>query len=268
HEFEVFWAFTWRDWSVTIIPGTMYAITAIRSLPVAVPPRSIALGLGRTLVYLILLLYTFTSSNQISGVAEDRINKPDRPIPSGRISLQGGYIRWYASTGAFLILGAAEGVMPWTVLWVLLTVAHNFTAFGKHWFTRNTVFMSLTTLCIMQPMWLHFTPSNPREWRWVLTLSVLSGILFQVQDFRDIVGDSATGRHTLPLALGERSSRRVMAVLFALTPLLSSVVEFTSGYWGCGFGLGMLYLAYRILQGTSKEYDHQTYMVSICFPAR
>ncbi|KAJ7890986.1 UbiA prenyltransferase family-domain-containing protein [Mycena olivaceomarginata] len=261
HEFEVFWAFTWRDWTTTIIPGTMYAITAVRSLPIALPSRFIALGLGRTLIYLILLIYTFTSSNQISGVAEDRINKPDRPIPSGRISLGGAYIRWYASTGAFLILGAAEGVMPWTVLWVLLTIAQNFTGFGKHWFTRNAVFISLGTLCIMQPMWVQFAPNNPREWRWVVTLSVLSGILFQVQDFRDIVGDRATGRNTLPLALGERSSRCVMAVLFALTPVFSSVVDFTSGYWGYGFALGMLYLAYRILQGASKEYDHQTYMM-------
>ncbi|KAJ6526402.1 hypothetical protein B0H19DRAFT_1275758 [Mycena capillaripes] len=239
HEFEVFWAFTWRDWTTTIIPGTMYAITAVRSLPVALPPRFIALGLGRTLIYLILLIYTFTSSNQISGVAEDRINKPDRPIPSGRISLRGAYGRWYASTGAFLILGAGEGVMPWTVLWVLLTIAQNFTGFGKHWFTRNAVFISLGTLCIMQPI----------------------GILFQVQDFRDIVGDRATGRNTLPLALGERSSRRVMAVLFALIPVFFSVVDFTSGYWSYGLGLGMLYLAYRILQGASKEYDHQTYMM-------
>ncbi|KAJ7842721.1 UbiA prenyltransferase family-domain-containing protein [Mycena olivaceomarginata] len=262
HEFEVFWAFTWRDWTTTIIPGMMYAITAVRSLPVALPPRFIALGLGRTLIYLILLIYTFTSSNQISSVAEDRINKPDRPIPSGRISLQGAYIRWYASTVAFLILGAAEGVMPWTVLWFLLTIAQNFTGFRKHWFTRNSVFISLGTLCIMQPMWIQFAPNNSPEWRWVLTLSVLRGILFQVQDFRDIVGDRAAGRNTLPLALGERSSRRVMAVLFAWT----SVVDFTSGYWG-GFELGMLYLAYRILQGASKEYNHQTYMVSTCFPA-
>ncbi|KAJ6481600.1 UbiA prenyltransferase family-domain-containing protein [Mycena vulgaris] len=261
HELDVFWAFTWRDWSTTIIPGTMYAITALRSLPVALPPRIIALGLGRTLIYLILLVYTFTSSNQISGVAEDRINKPDRPIPSGRVSLRGAYIRWYASTGAFLILGAAEGVMPWTVLWVLLTIAQNFTGFGKHWFTRNAVFISLGTLCIMQPMWVQFAPMSPREWRWVLTLSVLSGILFQVQDFRDIVGDRATGRNTLPLALGERNSRCVMTVLFALTPLFCSVVGFTSGYWGYGFGLGMLYLAHRILQGASKDYDHQTYMM-------
>ncbi|KAF7374542.1 UbiA prenyltransferase [Mycena sanguinolenta] len=191
HEFAIFWAFTWRDWTTTIIPGTMYAIAAVRSLPVTLPLQSIALGLGRTLVYLILLIYTFTSSNQISGVAEDRINKPDRPIPSGRITLQGAYIRWYASTAAFLILGAAEGVLHWTVLWVLLTIAQNFTAFGKHWFTRNAVFISLGTLCIMQPMWVQFAPNNPREWQWVLTLSVLSGILFQVQDFRDIVGDRA-----------------------------------------------------------------------------
>ncbi|KAJ6460573.1 hypothetical protein C8R45DRAFT_1221026 [Mycena sanguinolenta] len=165
------------------------------------------------------------------------------PIPSGRISLRRAYIRWYASTRAFLILGAAEGVLPWATLWVLLTIAENFTAFGKHWFTRNAIFITFGTLCIMQPMWVHFALNNPREWQWVLTLSALSGILLQVQDFRDIVGDRATGRNMLPLALGERSSRRVMAVLFALNALFTSV------------------LAYRILQGTSKEYDHQTYMM-------
>ncbi|KAJ7302767.1 UbiA prenyltransferase family-domain-containing protein [Mycena albidolilacea] len=262
HEFKVFRAFTWRDWSASLIPGMMYAITAIRCLPSPLSTAFIALGIGRALIYLVLYLYSYNLSNQIAGVAEDSINKPDRPLPSGRVSLRGAYVRLYASIVAFLVIGAAWGVMRWTILWLLLSIAENFTGLGKHWFTRNTVFISAGTVCLLQPMWELFAPSRPREWNWVLILSSLCGTLANVQDFRDVEGDRATGRHTLPLAFGDRNSRRIMAVLFCMTPLFCWVVEFTSGYHAYGFGLVMIYLAYRILRGGSKVYDDETYTVS------
>lgn len=39
--------------------------------------------------YFWLFLYSFCLDNQITGVAEDRLNKPDRVIPSGRLPLAG-----------------------------------------------------------------------------------------------------------------------------------------------------------------------------------
>ncbi|KAJ6535156.1 UbiA prenyltransferase family-domain-containing protein [Mycena capillaripes] len=264
NELDVFWAFTWRDWSSTLIPGMMYTVAVFRRLPFPVSPSFIGLGIGRALIYLALYIYSFNLSNQIHGVTEDRINKPSRPLPSGRISLREAYFRWYATTVAFLVVGAAWGVGQWSLLWVLLTIAHNFGGFDKHWFTRNLVFISLGVIALLQPMWELLAPSSSTEWQWMLMLSGFSGILCNVQDFRDVEGDRAIGRHTLPLALGERDSRRVMAAFFSITPPIFWAVELISGYHVYWFGLSMLYIAYRILRGTSREYDHKTYIIFTC----
>ncbi|THH15916.1 hypothetical protein EW146_g4640 [Bondarzewia mesenterica] len=53
-ELDIFLGF-WRDWSTTIIPGSIFAIT---------------------------------------GVDQDRINKPDRPIPSGKVTVSGAKRHW------------------------------------------------------------------------------------------------------------------------------------------------------------------------------
>ncbi|KAJ6534382.1 UbiA prenyltransferase family-domain-containing protein [Mycena capillaripes] len=261
HELRLFWAFTWRDWPASVIPGMMYAITALRCLPLPLSPAFAALCIGRAFVYLLLYIYSFTLSNQINGVAEDSIDKPDRPLPSGCVSLKEAYTRWYISTALLLFIGQVWGVLTWCLLWVILTIAHNFSGGGKHWFTRNLVFITLAVLCLLQPVWLLVTPMSTGEWQWLITLCVLSGVLFNIQDLRDVEGDLVAGRHTLPLAIGECASRYVLAALCCITPVVCWILDFLTGHCGCALALGIFYVAHRIVRGHSRDYDHTTYMI-------
>ncbi|KAJ7201893.1 UbiA prenyltransferase family-domain-containing protein [Mycena pura] len=262
HELRVFWHFTWRDWSAAIIPGTMCTIAALRALD-----STLSAGFtARSVLYCLLFLYAFDIANQINGIAEDQINKPDRPLPSGRVSLRGAYIRWYASTAAYLAAGAAWGVLPWTALWVCITICLTFGDGDKHWATKNMLFMTAGSLCLLQGAWGLVAPPSARETRWTVLLSSAFGILASLQDLRDVEGDRVAGRRTLPIVLGD-NFRWVMAALTCAVPAICWKLEFLHyshvlvGYCGAALTLSTFYMAYRILRGSSRKYDHKTYMI-------
>ncbi|KAJ7705579.1 UbiA prenyltransferase family, partial [Mycena rosella] len=146
-------------------------------------------------VYFLLYIYAFDIANKINGVAEDRINKPDRPLSSGRVSLQGAYVRWYVTTAAHLVVGAAWGFLPWTALWIFITYTLASTAAIK------PTFMFIGSLCLLQAAWGLVAPLTAHEWRWVLLLGWVFGIVASVQDMRDVEGDKVAGCCTLPIVL-------------------------------------------------------------------
>ncbi|KAJ7201896.1 UbiA prenyltransferase family-domain-containing protein [Mycena pura] len=266
HEIRAFWYFTWRDWSAAIIPGTMCTIAALRALDSTASAGLIARSLVRSVLYCLPFLYSFNIANQINGVAEDQINKPDRPLPSGRVSLRGAYIRWHAMTVAYLAAGAAWGVFPWTALWVCITICLNFGNGDKHWATKNVLFMTAGPLCLFQGAWGLVAPPSAPETRWIVLLSCAFGILASLQDLRDIDWDRVAGRRTLPIILGD-NFRWVMAALTCAVPAICWKLEFLHyshvlvGYCGAALTLSTFYMVYRILRGSSSKYDHKTYMI-------
>ncbi|KAJ7677970.1 UbiA prenyltransferase [Mycena polygramma] len=259
HELRVFWGFTWRDWSSSLFPATIYTIAALRSLD-SVPNELIIRSHIRCTVYFLLYIYSFDIANQINGVPEDLINKPDRPLPSGLVTVQGAYIRWYITTAAHLVVGAAWGVLPWTALWVLITIYSSFLGGDKHWTTKNLIFMSFGSFSLLQAAWGLVTPNDSHQSWWALLLSGVVGVVVNVQDMRDVEGDRIAGRRTLPIILG-RNFRWVMSAIICATPFVCWLLDFMVGYCGLGLALSMFYLAYRVFTGGSKEYDHRSYMI-------
>ncbi|KAJ6460135.1 UbiA prenyltransferase family-domain-containing protein [Mycena vitilis] len=267
HELVVFWDFTWRDWSASLIPGMMYTTAALRSLTPAPSTYQITHDLARSFCYFLLYIYSFDIANQINGLAEDRINKPDRPLSSGRVSLHGAYTRWYITTAAYLLVSIAWGVLPWGALWVAITVYTSFYGGDKHWFTKNLVFMSIGSLCLLHASWGLVAPVTSDEWRWAVTLSGVFGVVANIQDMRDVDGDRASGRRTLPIVLGETKFRRIMAAVIVAAPLFCwrqqffRTPHFTVWYPVAALAFAMLYMASRVFLGRTRNYDHQTYMI-------
>ncbi|KAF7330606.1 UbiA prenyltransferase [Mycena sanguinolenta] len=259
YEIRLFWAFSWRDWSMTIIPGTIPTISALRSLDSA-STRLVVESIAHSLAYFALFVYAFNLANQITGVDEDRINKPDRPLPSGLVTVRGAYIRWYAITLFHLAISATWGVLPWTIPWVLINIHVNFYGGDKHWFTKNLIFLSVGSFCQLQAAWGLVAPITLRETRWAGMLSCMLGIVMNLQDLRDVEGDRIAGRQTLPIVLGD-SFRWVMAVIICAAPFVCWVSDFLVGYCGFGLAVSMFYVAYRVVSGGSREYDHRTYMI-------
>ncbi|KAJ7109601.1 UbiA prenyltransferase family-domain-containing protein [Mycena crocata] len=267
HELVVFWDFTWRDWSASLIPGIMYTTAALRSLNPTPTTLQTAYGVARSFCYFFLYIYSCDLANQINGIAEDCINKPDRPLSSGRVSLHGAYIRWCITTAAYLLISAAWGVLPWSTLWVGITVYASFCGGDKHWFTKNLVLMSVGSLCLLHASWGLVAPLTPSEWRWAVTLSGVFGVVANIQDMRDVEGDLVAGRRTLPIVLGDRNFRRFMVTVIVGAPFLCWRQEFfrtsklSVRYSAVTLAFSMFYLAFRVSRGQNKRYDHQTYMI-------
>ncbi|KAJ7041046.1 hypothetical protein C8F04DRAFT_1177609 [Mycena alexandri] len=242
HELRVFWYFTWRDWSMSVVPGMIEVV--IQSL-------------ARSFIYFLLFIYNFDIANQINGVSEDRINKPDRPLSSGLVSLQGAYIRWYITTAVHLVLAAAWNVLPWAALWVFITIYTSFYGGDKHWTTKNLLFM--------QPgAWSRPLPRASGGGPFCSASFLESSPVYRIcVTLRAI---KSQGRRTLPILMGS-NFRWIMPTIICAAPAICWRLEFLRhthwlvGYCGVLLTLSMFYMAYRVVQGYSPKYHHKTYMI-------
>ncbi|KAJ8481846.1 hypothetical protein ONZ45_g15165 [Pleurotus djamor] len=255
HELGLFLGFTWRDWSTTLIPGLIVALGAAKhdALPIFH-----AIGF---IPWVSAFIYFFNLSNQITGIEEDRINKPDRPIVMGKVSLEGAKRRWVLSITCFLAIAARNGrQVPETCVWIATTAFLSLTAGGGHWFGKNTVGMTTGTWALLGGIYKAIAIPTAEVQRFVWVVALWTGVIMQIQDLRDIQGDTATGRSTLPVVIGEAQSR--LAITFFVMPL---------SYWilwkgGIAAEAPVLLLAahaalgYRVLSGHGPRYDHKTYM--------
>ncbi len=146
-------------------------------------------------------------------VATDRVNRPERPLPAGRLSRRaalveaallagGGLAAAAAASGWHLLVGAAvlAGLIAYdlrlkaTVLWgnlavaALAAAAFPYGALGPHW--------------------------PGRSWAAAVFAGVFHFGREIVKDLEDTAGDQACGLRTLPLAHGRRAAARLAAVTF------------------------------------------------------
>jgi 4-hydroxybenzoate polyprenyltransferase len=91
--------------TATVFPFSFFIITS--SLSASSPYTTLLINTSKCTLLSFLVLYTFTISNQINGIEEDRIDKPDRPIVSGRVGFQGTYARYGIFTLGCLLLAFA-----------------------------------------------------------------------------------------------------------------------------------------------------------------
>ncbi len=163
--------------------------------------------------------------NQITDLDVDRVNKPKRPIPSGRISMAEA---WWVTA----ILGAFALILAWLVGFQCLLLA--------------TAAAILTTIYSMPPIrtkargiWANVTIAIPRGtllkvagWSCVRTVIAVEpwfiGLIFglfllgasSTKDFADIKGDRAGNCRTLPIIYGVRKAAWMIAPFFVLPFLL------------------------------------------------
>ncbi|KAI4521563.1 hypothetical protein K525DRAFT_200969 [Schizophyllum commune Loenen D] len=132
-------------------------------------------------VWVELHLMAFETKNQIVGLDEDKLSKPDRPIPSGRISPESTQILYVCLVLASLLMSARHGLLVPSAIYLTAIVAYNECSLARNWFFKSG----------------------------------------QAQDFRDREGDAAIGRKTLALLLPQAVGRWSLgALLVAWTGVL------------------------------------------------
>ncbi|RUS32513.1 UbiA prenyltransferase family [Jimgerdemannia flammicorona] len=226
-------------------------------------------------------------TNQIWGVEEDKINKPDRPIPSGLVSIEGAKVRLAVSSVlyivfAYLMAGWWPGALG-AVMWLTLCAIYELGDWHRNPFLKSfwNAPGAWLQLAITQSLILEANagdtaglPAQPWSYAWGPAICIFVTSLAHIQDFRDIEGDSAVGRITLPILIGDAPARWVtVPALFANVKMMTfvgraclgaaqtvpyevAVVEWLS--LACA-----IWTAFRLIAYRSPAEDQKTYM-SFC----
>ena len=264
-EVHVIWLFTYYDLSSTLIPAMLFLIGALHSDPQ--PFQATAILVARGLIYFFLYIFTFCVSNQLIGIEEDRLNKPHRPLVTGMVTSRGGMVRWLFGMALFTLAGWLFGVLEWTLLWQVTMIVNNFGGMSKSWVGKHLT-ISLGTLAMMASAWQIITPVTAIAWQWIILTTLALFPLIAVQDLRDMDGDRAIGRKTLPILFGEWPVRIMLGLGFGSLPILIHFgmmlpAGFTLGTFVCDVGIAVtcLTIATRVVLFRTQAADHRTYMI-------
>jgi len=244
--------FTKSDIKTTVIPVTVFAAFAA--------PLNSTSDLLSAACWIWLHLLQFDVSNQIVGVEEDKMNKPDRPIAAGRISLQDALtLRWalvpicvaysafYSLPVAFTSLGIA----------FLSFVYNELGIHAGHWIGRNTCVAVGYGLYELGATYIAGRDKESIDNAAVLAVLTTIGILattYHVQDFKDYEGDRAIGRKTFPIVMPNFARQQTLVAITLWSICVSYI-------WGldsvvatviCGLGL-YTGLRFRTLTKTIED---------------
>ncbi|KAG2064925.1 hypothetical protein BDR04DRAFT_1083782 [Suillus decipiens] len=220
---ETAWLFTRSDFKAMISPAMIFTTV--------VSPRHNLLGLSCVFFWLWLHLFQFNASNQSYSADEDVLNKPWRPVPSGRISvkdcraLRWGLLLFCLSFSSLfsLNIAIASGV------YAVLVVMHDDFHLSHHPVFKNLcnaggyMMYELGFLLILSRGSLLDVTSMK-----ALSCSALVILLtVHAQDFADVNGDRTSGRRTLPIVAPEGSR----IYMLCARPLFSFAL---ASFWSLG----------------------------------
>ncbi|MFI6362307.1 UbiA family prenyltransferase [Nocardia sp. NPDC050630] len=262
-ELNICWSFSAGDLTATVVPATTFAVAAWMSTRAGI--ASLPLVLAECLVYFWLYIYTFNLSNQLTGIEEDRRNKPHRPLVVGLVTPQGAKWRLVWVTAAFLALGAALQVLAWTVLWIAAWAFHNHLGGARALWGKNAA-MVAGTIAQLAAAWQIVTPLTPAAWTWIAAIAIPLSVLVSLQDLRDIDGDLAVGRRTAAVVFGEVACRRFFAAAFVIYPIAMHFLVYrnaatVTALIGAAAALLSFVIAYRVLRWRDRRADHTTYLL-------
>jgi len=165
--------------------------------------------------------------NQACGVDEDKINKPYRPIPSGRVSVEEAYGLAFLLTLIALWRGFTVSVTfgLWITVILFFAVFYNLKPFqARKYLWINLLWMSVSRgLLPFVVIWSAFR--NPFELKpWLLgSIAFLWTFAFQpTKDITDVEGDRKFDIRTLPVAYGIEKTKAFIkwASILPFIPLI------------------------------------------------
>ncbi|KAI0629571.1 UbiA prenyltransferase family-domain-containing protein [Trametes polyzona] len=258
--------FTKSDFKTTVIP--------VSSLAIASAPISSPLRLPHVVFWVWLHVLQFDFANQSLDADEDAKNKSDRPIPAKRITIaQTRLLRWLIVPVCWRLsaLYSVETFYASVALAALTLLYNELTAHRRHWIIRNVVnalgFASFEVGATL------IAGADPTRLDAIALGSVLAsaGIFattIHTQDFKDVEGDRAIGRQTIPIVFPSAARYTVLFPLLAWS-LGLSVLWGLSGVLGALFTTLGTYVGVLYLRGqTIHEYQVAFYWYNRVFLLR
>ncbi|CAH0017380.1 unnamed protein product [Clonostachys rhizophaga] len=265
--------FTKSDFKTMTIPQSIFAIAAVYAPPAVKCVRSFDSSTPPDLGYLLThiprmlfwlwlncALHDIANQSLPDSVVEDAVNKPWRPIPSGRISRSQARSWLLAiiplSLAVSLMFGA---LVPVTMLVVFVWMYNDLEGSSASIWMRNalngTGLMSfgcgaLTVLAGGEGSLL------PKAYNWLFLTGLIVSTTVQSQDLPDLEGDRARGRQTIPIVYGESVARWSVASMVLLWSILGPwfwATETTSIYfWAPSIVLGVALASLALVRWGQK----------------
>lgn len=230
---------------VGIVCGALLAWTQAES---AVSSSHRLLLMGIAMLSAMVLNAASNIINEIHDLDIDRINKPERPLPSGTVSIRTAMVYSVSLYGLSLILAA----------WINL-----------NFFVLVAVAALATLIYSVPPL------RTKRHWHWAaLTIAIPRGVLLKVagwsvlgsidqaepwligsvygffllgasatKDFSDIAGDASHGCRTLPVRFGVHTAAWIIAPFFFLPFLLLPIGVYFDWFTGLAWLINFLGIA-------------------------
>ncbi|KAL8382121.1 hypothetical protein RB595_006077 [Gaeumannomyces hyphopodioides] len=278
------WLFTESDVKTVLVPSALFGLANAVALWLLLPesagvphPRVVLGRAPQILLYVWVNLVVIDIQNQRDpdAIEEDRINKPGRPLPSGKVSPSEAGSLLVASVIIAVLASYCLGAPGASVLVILLGYAYSDLGGSEHPVLRNLLNALGMPCFAVGALQVALNPtsspggSGGGPWvplltgRWVLVLAAAIFSTISIQDIKDQEGDAARGRRTLPLVVGDAAARWLVAVpVLAWSALLPWL-------WGCttvlGYapllGLGLVVAARTLAVRRSVSADKRTFKI-------
>ncbi|CAF1441948.1 unnamed protein product [Adineta steineri] len=186
-----------------------------------------------SLLYIYFFMIQFNIANDITGVEADRIDKPERPIPSNRVSIERAWHLYYITVTVFIVYSYSIGHLFPCLIWVFITIILNFTTIGNTSIGKNSILAPgvYTVVCVIWCLMNNVSNiyDHPKiVWNIVFNSCVFAAATIQA-DMRDVEGDCVQGRRTFSVTMGsQKAGQLIVKILFCVLLLIlieASLVE-------------------------------------------
>jgi 4-hydroxybenzoate polyprenyltransferase len=217
-------------------------------------------------IWVLTHLFLIDIDNQSLSVDEDKLNKPWRPLPSGRVTI---------STAEFLskalnlicllvswLLGGRELMIP-SAVFCGLVYLYDHLLLNSHYIWKNIINgfgyavleTGATTVLI---------GSLPRQSKVILALVLSWAVIcttVHVQDLADVEGDRQMGRRTTAIHLGQNVTRVSIAVFLILWSFILPWIWGTNSLVAALYTLLGIFLSVHIFLLRQKTSDERSFRI-------
>ncbi len=195
----------------------------------------------------------------------DKINRPERPIPSGRLTVRQGYVSALMHLVPGIFLALSVNVTCFLIAAIASLLLFGYATFGKRLLiTANIWVAAVSALSFI------YAAAVGENWEWnqlrFIVLGAVFAFLFHlgreiIKDMEDMAGDRASGVRTLPIVIGVNASKVAATVVFGLlvTALVLAYLLFELSIWYMVFSVVLIVIPlFDILwrlAGSSEQKD-------------
>ncbi|PBK63902.1 hypothetical protein ARMSODRAFT_941729 [Armillaria solidipes] len=255
HHLETLYLFTRSDYKTIFFPVLIFCL--------AVSDEFSLSSFLWTIIWLWFQLLQANVSNQTYSGLEDKMNKPWRPLPSGRVTPgQARIFRWcltvfclgLSSLRGRVVLFSSAGL-------TLVEILHDDIGLSGNLILKNlcnvggyTTFELGASAC--------FSSAGTLD-RTSVTALLCSGVIIfttiSAQDFADVEGDRLSGRRTFPIVAPEGSRYYILMTILFWSVSLINVWNLGPASGSLFFTLGA-YVGFRFFRFRDKQSDSSNYI--------